>query len=103
MTLTEFEQKLYEYKTSKHNISDDDCLKKTIKSAPLETNLTVIASDHAGHYHVQYEKHKNAWLVLKHFHWQKEACIPDKMVSHDLSWILRLPNAKIIIKERKTS
>lgn len=105
MTLTEFERKLYEYKASKHNVSDDDRLKETIKSAPLWTKLTVIASDHAGHYHVQYEKYKNAWLILKHFHWQKDSCIPDNMVAHDLTWILRLPNARITteitVEERK--
>ena len=28
MTLTEFERKLYEYKASKHNVSDDDRLKE---------------------------------------------------------------------------
>ena len=105
MTLTEFERKLHEYKASKHNVSDDDRLKETIKSAPFETDLTVTASDHAGDYHVQYEKHKNAWLVLKHFHWQKDACISDDMVAHDLTWILRLPNARITteitVEERK--
>lgn len=103
MALTEFERKLYRYKASKHNVSDDDRLKETIKSAPLETDLTVTASDHAGDYHVQYEKHKNAWLVLKHFHWQTGACIPNNMVAHDLTWILRLPNAQIIVQERKTT
>ena len=105
MTLTEFERKLHEYKASKHNVSDDDRLKETIKSAPFETDLTVTASDHAGDYHVQYEKHKNAWLVLKHFHWQKDACISDDMVAHDLTWILRLPHARITteitVEERK--
>lgn len=97
MNIPEFIQSLKAYRESKHTAANDDRLLDAIKSAPQNINLKVTASDHHGSYSSEYEKTDSNWIVKEHWFYQTGMAIPDKMVAHDLTWLLRIRNVKTTV------
>lgn len=102
MSITEFNQNLKTYRESKHTAANEDRLLDAIKLAPHGINLKITASDHHGAYSSEYEKTDNNWIVKDHWFYQTDTVIPDKMVAHDLTWLLRIRNVQTTVTYNDT-
>lgn len=97
--MTEFKQRLDMYRKSRHSIADDNRLAETVKAAPVKADLSIKARDRDGCYVFRVVKQENGWRVVDHWLHEKNDVIPDSFVSHDLTWLLRIHNANVVVGE----
>lgn len=97
MTDFEFKSALVKYRKSNYNASDDDMLVAAVQSVLPNISLSITASDCDSKYQFKAVKQVGGWLIESHWMYAKGGIIPDRFIAHDLSWLLRVPNARISV------
>lgn len=86
---------LEQYKDSRWSVADDDRLKNNLALAPDDIHLSVHAHDMDGAYALKVQRKSPNWQIADHWFYEKNTKITDKMLAHDLTWLLRIPNARV--------
>lgn len=86
---------LEQYKNSRWSVADDDKLKNNLALAPDNTHLSIHARDMDGTYALVVQRKSPNWQIVDHWFYEKNAKVTDKMLAHDLTWLLRIANARV--------